>query len=340
MAGVGAAAPLPRPEKSAAGQPSAVYLSHMADNADICSHPYREADLPALQSQMARWIAQSGRCGYDHIGELPHRIYDNLRGRDPIGDHVTVWRAGTAVAGLAITNRFGNAFDVFTAPPWRGTAAETTMLRFGFDTTGSRLATASTNQWVLTDVFECDTIRIRLLTELGFARFRIWDDSATLVLTSPAPVVHLADGFEVRGARLSDAPGLAEARNRCFDDTWTAESYRRDMMTRPGYDPAREIVAVAADGRIAAFAVYWADTLNRVGHFEPVGTHPDFQRRGLARAVMVQALSQMRQQGMRTVTINFNADNRAAGALYESLGFVKEYQTIGFRRAYSGRSVG
>jgi hypothetical protein len=63
--------------------------------------PYTDADLPMLQRTVAGWIASAGRCGYDHIGELPHRIYENLRGRRPVGELIHVWAddAG-ATAGL------------------------------------------------------------------------------------------------------------------------------------------------------------------------------------------------------------------------------------------------
>jgi mycothiol synthase len=64
-----------------------------------------------------------------------------------------------------------------------------------------------------------------------------------------------------------------------------------------------------------------------------VGTHSAFQRRGLARAVMVEALARMSDAGMATVTVNHNADNEAARRLYESLGFTKKHETYGYRRA-------
>ena len=103
-------------------------------------------------------------------------------------------------------------------------------------------------------------------------------------------------------------------------------------MEKPGYNRESEIVAEAPDGRIAAFAVYWEDQLNRTGHFEPVGTHSAFRRRGLAKAIMLHAMSQMASHGMLVVTVNHAADNAAARALYRSIGFRKSFETFGFRR--------
>lgn len=290
---------------------------------------YTDADLPALQDTVAGWIAEAGRCGYDHIGELPHRIYENLRGRRPVGSLVHLWEDSSGIVGLAINLRFGAAFDVFTAPSLRGTSAELRMLRAAHESTAASMDPAE--PYVLTDLFDCDTTRIDLLEQLGYEHFRTWDHVNDRDLGLPLPSPALPEGFRVRSARLADAEQLAVARNHSFEEDWTGELYRSAVMDQPGYDPAREIVAEAPDGRIAAFTVYWVDELNRVGHFEPVGTHRDFQRRGLGKAVMLEAMRRMRDLGLTTVTVNHNAENDGARALYASLGFVRRHETYGFR---------
>jgi mycothiol synthase len=290
---------------------------------------FRDADMPVLQETLAGWIAEAGRCGYDHIGELPHRIYENLRGRRPVGELVQVWEDGPAVVGLGINLRFGEAFDVYAAPALRGSPAEEEMLRVAAETTGALTA----GRYVVTDVFDCDTARADLLRRLGFAHFRIWDDVRERALDGPLPPPPVPAGFVVRSATVADADGLAAARNTSFDDDWTGAVYRDEVMAKPGFDPAREIVAEAPDGRIAAFTVYWVDSRNRTGHFEPVGTHAEYRRLGLARAVMLEAVDRMARAGMATVTVNHNAENVGARRLYESLGFAKRYETHGYRRA-------
>jgi mycothiol synthase len=172
--------------------------------------PYADADMPRLQDTVAAWIAEAGRCGYDHIGELPHRIYENLRGRRPVGDLVHIWEQRDDIVGLDINLRFGAAFDVFAAPSLRGTPVEVHMLASAAETTERLMA--EREPYVLTDVFGCDVTRIGLLTQLGFARFRIWDHVTERDLAQSVDEPEVPDGFVVRSARMDDAEQLAAAR--------------------------------------------------------------------------------------------------------------------------------
>ena len=44
------------------------------------------------------------------------------------------------------------------------------------------------------------------------------------------------------------------------------------------------------DGELAAFCTVWVDPETRTAVFEPVGTHPNHQKRGLGKAVMTEGL--------------------------------------------------
>lgn len=295
---------------------------------------YADADLPRAQAALAGWIKDAGPCGYYHVGNLPHWIYATLRGRRPVGELVQVWEDGAHIAGIGICGLFDAAFQVFAGPTYRGTDAELAMLRVAADTTRRFLKDDPPSEAaVVTDVLSCDNVRLSLLERLGFVRYRLWDHIAERSLAEPIPEPRLPDGFRIRHATVEDAAQLALARNDAFDSGWTAEQYRDEVMRRPGYHPERELVVVAPGGQLAAFTVVWLDDINRAGLFEPVGTVRAFQRRGLARALMLHGLRVMRGAGMAVASVGYDASNHAAGVLYRSLGFSKRYETLGYRHA-------
>ena len=169
-----------------------------------------------------------------------------------------------------------------------------------------------------TDVFTCDQTRITLLEELGFRDYRVWDRITERAL-GELPDFPLPDDYSIRSPARDDRADLAAARSELFDEQWT------------GPEIAEELIAVAADGRVAAFIVMWLDQLTGVGLFEPVGTRFEFRGQGIARALMTEGLRRMHRAGMRRAMVEHDVTNTAAAALYRALGFEAQYETHGFR---------
>ncbi len=266
-------------------------------------------DLAWMQAALAEWRADDW-CGHLHPGDVPHRIYNGLRGHDP-GRNVRLW----GDAGFLLIYPHWNAFD-YEHEPGRDDLGEE-MSEFAEQELSAR---ATRDDQIATDVWDCDARRAALLDARGYERN---DPLHTVTVRSlddvPEPV--LPDGFAVRAARgPNDAAGLAAVHAGSFESSWTTAEYAH-LMATPGFDPARELVIVAPDGRFAAFCIVWFDERNAEGLFEPVGTHPDFRRLGLGRAVLAAGMQRMQAAGMRTATVFHDTDNPAAGALYAAVGF-------------------
>lgn len=275
----------------------------------------------------------TGPSGYCHPGELHHRIYEEMRADSDVEDRVRIWRQRDRVAGIAICTRYSTAFDLFVAPDLRGSAQERIWIEAATQRTATLLMREGAEvPYVLTDVDADDTIRRQVLDSLGFEHFRTWDHHAVRRLDHVEPI-DAPRGFRVRHARPADAEGLAQARQSAFGTLWRPNEYRRAVMARPGYRPQDELVAVAPSGRLAAFAVVRLDGRNGVGQLEPVGTHAEFRARGLGRAVLSNALSYMRSQGMSQASVHYDATNNPAARLYAAAGFQVAGSTVGYRRA-------
>ena len=113
----------------------------------------------------------------------------------------------------------------------------------------------------------------------------------------------------------------------------TEESYTRVISEWP-YRPELDCTLVAPDGSFAAYALGWLDAANRTGLLEPVGTHPNHRRRGLARAACLHALRQLGAAGAQTGLVGSRGDAAypVPTLLYQSIGFREFSRLLIFTR--------
>lgn len=132
----------------------------------------------------------------------------------------------------------------------------------------------------------------------------------------------LPAGYRIRPlAGRDDIPARVDVHRAAFPPSrLTIEKYER-LFTLPHYRPEDDLVVEAPDGTFAAFALAWWDPDGRVGEFEPVGTHPEHQRRGLSRALLTFGLRRYAERGASVVQVYSDATNPASEGLYEAVGF-------------------
>jgi ribosomal protein S18 acetylase RimI-like enzyme len=113
----------------------------------------------------------------------------------------------------------------------------------------------------------------------------------------------------------------------------TAAVYHRVTDAWP-YRPELDCVLEAPDETFAAYVLCWYDDANRVGELEPVGTHPDYRRRGLGAAVCRYALQRLRDAGARQAIVYAGGRDQdaPARALYESIGFRRHARVVELRK--------
>jgi mycothiol synthase len=177
------------------------------------------------------------------------------------------------------------------------------------------------NVWVA----EHDNVRIHWLEENGFSRAEQHFVYFTRSLSDFEPASPLPSGFSIRASRgVEDARLRSVASHAAFNSSKPFEEYLPRtirFMQSPVYVPEHEIFVMSPDGRVAAYCIVWTDELNKLGHFEPVGTHPDFQRKGLGRSLLLHSLNRLKSEGMTEADVCTYYDNEPAIRLYESVGF-------------------
>ncbi|WP_424215960.1 GNAT family N-acetyltransferase (plasmid) [Streptomyces sp. BI20] len=149
-----------------------------------------------------------------------------------------------------------------------------------------------------------------------------WTRLNTRDLTHLRPPV-LPPGFRFRTADEAGPDAAVRAhRDAWSPSTYSAEKYEGVRRTT-AYRGDLHVLVEAPDGTMACSAIMWLDQANRTVQFEPVGTHPDHRRRGLARALLLHGMSRARAVGATHATVACLGapGHRAPSALYESVGF-------------------
>lgn len=147
------------------------------------------------------------------------------------------------------------------------------------------------------------------------------------VASDPAP---LPDGFHLRTVEPADLIERVAVHRDVWDPSRVTESSYANVMSSWPYRPSLDCVVEAPDGRFAAYVLAWPDDANGVGLFEPVGTRPEFRRRGLGTAVCMFALRRLYEEGLREAIVLCETDE--ASALYESVGFRRHATSVQYAR--------
>jgi len=183
---------------------------------------------------------------------------------------------------------------------------------------------------------------IRLLESEGYHRTR-YGFTMLRPLSEPIPDAPLPNGLEVRPVVAADHRRIWAADSEAFRDhadaaIRTDEDFER-WFTMPNIDTDLWRVAWADDevaGSVMTFI--WPDEneqmgLNR-GWLEHISVRRPWRKRGLATALIADAMRGLRDTGIDEAILGVDAKNpTGALQLYESLGFRRHRTGIGFRKA-------
>jgi GNAT superfamily N-acetyltransferase len=165
-----------------------------------------------------------------------------------------------------------------------------------------------------------------LLEECGYARSAyLAEHMRRRPFSQPIPDSLSPAGYSVRAlGEESELPARSWLSWKAFhpnepDEKYEGWEWYRNVQRVPLYRRDLDIVAAAPDGELAAFCTVWFDDVTRTAVFEPVGTHPDHQKRGLGKAVMSEGLRRAQRLGATLATVS--SYSAGAHALYESMGF-------------------
>ena len=121
----------------------------------------------------------------------------------------------------------------------------------------------------------------------------------------------------------SHVPQVAALEKICFADPWSEMSIASELQSLWSY----WLVALEED-RVVGYvgsqsSIDEADIMN-------VAVHPDFRRRGVAEALIIRLVSDLKERGIHALLLEVRVSNTPAITLYEKLGFSQ----VGRRKNY------
>jgi GNAT superfamily N-acetyltransferase len=167
-----------------------------------------------------------------------------------------------------------------------------------------------------------------LMEERGYRRTGRTSQAGQLVIAEHQEVkipigMQLVDksGFtdQARGRAHSLAFGYGEEGRDMVEKFHIIEAFR-NMRLAPSYRPELDLAVLSPEGEVAAFACFWLDARNAYGVLEPLGTVPDYQRLGLASALIMEGMNRLRRLGAKFLYGPVNQE------FYRRVGFFPVYE--------------
>jgi ribosomal protein S18 acetylase RimI-like enzyme len=258
-------------------------------------------------------------------------------------DGVRLWRdADARLAGYALVDvRYCNVYwEIHPEAAGLGLERDIVAWASQYLPQGRRAWGLSTEDLTLdTSCRSDDHERIALLELHGFQALPDRSLHLRRRLAEPIPTPKLPPGFSIRpAAGEQEVDALVELHRAAFDTENLSIDDRLSWMRMPDYDPNLDLVAVAPDGRLAAYCFCGvsqednARTGRNEGFTDPVATHPDFQKLGLATALLLYGMRLLRDQGVDWAVLSTLNDNIAMQRTAQAVGFQVAWQNQWFSR--------
>ncbi len=173
-----------------------------------------------------------------------------------------------------------------------------------------------------------DTRKSTFFTRCGFERQEVESLSFVTHLLDPLPEPLLPPDFTLRpldpATELEQVVDLFQA--AYGTDNFTLED-RMAIMNTEAYIPELDIVALSPDGRLTGNCICSiekssSETMEMEGFTDPVVVHPDFQRKGIATALLRYGLEKLRLRGVRKVHLGTSSTNTGMRRAAEAVGFL------------------
>ncbi|MBZ9688782.1 GNAT family N-acetyltransferase [Clostridium estertheticum] len=238
-----------------------------------------------------------------------------------LSDKVRLWRSNNGkLVGFCISEYGEEEFHIQVNPNYR--EVEKDIIQW----INNRHAGNRT-----TFALEEDTHRIENLKSAGFHYKCHSKNIYAYDMSRALPKTQLKQGFRVSSlSELKDFDTFFTTKDATFPHAGSSKQRFKTKSQAPGYYYDWNIIIMTPDEQCTSFCTVWPDWKNKMAEIDPVGTHPDFQGKGLAKAMLSNVFSRLKNGGINMVYIDTGAEPFTANFLYKSLEPVNKYKILTF----------
>ncbi len=174
--------------------------------------------------------------------------------------------------------------------------------------------------------------RLDFLKKFGFRQTENFSVQMKRDLSKSIPEPDLPQGYIIRPAKgVGEAEAIATAHRAAFGTDYMSTENRLIIMNSSEYDPTLDLLVISSDGVIAGYCTCSADP-DGGGFTDPVAVHPDHQRKGLSKALLLRGLQLLKERGMTFAQFTTSGDNISMQKAGESAGFILENRNLWFEK--------
>jgi len=235
---------------------------------------------------------------------------------------IQLWESDGNLIGAVFFESPGDAALV-------GDPAHSDLIEPILDWAEARYRGKGTDQPLMIEALESNVVRCDLLKSRGYTLFPGYFIHRHKPLEPDViEPVNLPPGFSIRLIETDEDRRLYPiAVQSVFNRSATIEQ-DEFLKQAPSYTPELHLVVWSEQREIAAFCTVWIDPLNHYAEFEPVGTVPRFQKRGLGSALLAYAHNRLREKGCPLATVQSWSESIGANKVYQSAGLLPKDQQL------------
>jgi ribosomal protein S18 acetylase RimI-like enzyme len=180
---------------------------------------------------------------------------------------------------------------------------------------------------------DTDIRRIRAFERAGFIRSAFESVFLLFVLKQKLEEAVLPEGFRIRPMKGSnELDDYITLHRAAFGTENMTRAFRESIMATDTYNPDLDLVMETPEGQLAGFCVCQIGEAECEGWTDPIGVHPDFQGKGLGKAILLYGLKKLKERGIKLAKLGTRSDNYAMLALAKSAGFREDYRRVWFSK--------